>query len=106
MSREFGDNGYHEHGFFHHRVQQLVNTLENEAREDFHKEFIPLFQELYEIAFAISSVEAGDSGLYRSIIETINRLPRLKQVLAKLEDEVRPYQDVAEEAVRRMSDGD
>lgn len=98
MSREFGQ---YNNGYFHDNIRRAIEDLKEESREEFHKEFIPLFEELYEIAWAISSVEAGDSGLYRSINETIERLPAVKKSLAKLEDYLEPYSEVAREAVRQ-----
>ena len=98
MSREFGQ---YNNGYFHDNIRRAVEDLKDEAREGFHKEFIPLLEELYEIAYVISSVEAGDSGLYRSINETIERLPAMKKNLAKLEEYLEPYSEVAREAVRQ-----
>ena len=98
MSREFGEN---RGSFFHGKLYACMEDLRGEAREDFHKKFIPLFEELYEIAWAISSVEAGDSCIDRSIMETMQRIPRMKQFIKNMEDYLTPYQRVAEEAVRK-----
>tara|TARA_R100000951_G_scaffold101420_1_gene92927 strand:+ start:20613 stop:20936 length:324 start_codon:yes stop_codon:yes gene_type:complete len=97
MSREFGN---YIGGYFHDKVRNALEDLEQEAGTGFHKEFIPLFESLYEIAYAISSVEACDSSLDRSIRTTIEQLPKLKQTLKDLEDSVYPYQQVARNAVR------
>lgn len=97
MSREFGEeSGYM---FFHGKIQSAKEDLED-ASFDFHKKFIPLFEDLYEIAYAISSVEAGDSGEARSIIKTIQKIDSLRKNISNIEDSLRPYQDVMEQAVR------
>ena len=98
MSREFGE--YNGGGYFHDKIRSALEDLRTEADTSFHKEFIPLFESLYEIAYAISSVEAGDSLLYRSINTTLEELPRMKKQLSDLEDHLAPYQEVAREAVR------
>lgn len=98
MSREFGEYGQ---GFFHEKLFNCLEDLKFEAREDFHRKFIPLFRELYEIAYAISSVEACDSSIDRTVFETINRLPKIKETIKDLENTVEPYKRVAEEAVRQ-----
>ncbi|NJO49785.1 MAG: hypothetical protein HC840_10440 [Leptolyngbyaceae cyanobacterium RM2_2_4] len=98
MSREFGEYGGG--GYFHDKVRGCLEDLQSEAREKFHKEFIPLFESLYEIAYAISSVEACDSCLDRSITTTMEELPKIKKTIAQLEDTIRPYKNVADNAVR------
>ena len=97
MSREFGENG---NGFFHDKIRNALEDLEHEAVTGFHKEFIPLFESLYEIAYAISSVEAGDSLLNRSISTTMEELPKIKKFIADMEETLHPYKKVAEDAVR------
>lgn len=99
MSREFGEYG--SSGYFHEKIRSALRDLQNEANYEFHKKFIPLFQELHKIAYAISSVEAGDSGLYRSVMETIDKLPKMKKALEELEIYIEPYSDVAREAVTK-----
>ncbi len=99
MSREFGGNGGYG-GFFHDKIRNAKEDLEGEASFELHKEFIPLLESLYEIAYAISSVEAGDSCIDRTISTTLQELPKMKKWVAKMEESLRPYQDVAEAAVR------
>ena len=98
MSREFG-NYYG--GYFHDKIQNALTDLEQEAGTGFHKEFIPLFESLYEIAYAISSVEACDSSLSRSIITTIDELPKMMKTLKNLEKSVEVYQQVSRNAIRQ-----
>ena len=102
MSREFGE--YNGGGYFHHKIGGALNDLIDDAQYDLHKQFIPFFRELYEIAYAISSVEASDSSLSRTITEMINRLPKLKEEITILERSIQPYKDVAEDAIRKMTD--
>jgi len=97
MSREFGD--YHMGGFFHQKIQNAADDLKG-ARCEISKQYIPLLEELYQIAWAISSAEECDSGEDRPIFESINRLPRLKAIISDIEDYVEPYKRVAAVAVR------
>ena len=101
MSREFGDCVG---GYFHQKIGSALNDLMDESKNELHRQFIPLFKELYEIAYVISSVEAADSGQYRSIIETINRLPKMREELNRIEESLRPYKDVMEEAIRQKTE--
>lgn len=101
MSREFGD---HCGGYFHDKIYSCLEDLKHEAGEDFHKKFVPLFQELYEVAYAIASVEAGDSCIDRSIFQSMESIPKMKKVLEDIENELRPYRRVAETAVRKALD--
>lgn len=63
MSREFGE---YVGGYFHDKIESATQDLED-AHYSLHKKLIPVLESLYEIAYAISSVEAGDSGEERSI---------------------------------------
>ena len=101
MSREFGD---YIGGYFHEKIHGALEDLHVESKNEFHRKFIPLLKELYEVAYAISSVEACDSGQYRSILETINRLPAMRKALNEIDEAIRPYQDVIEEAIRQKTE--
>ena len=101
MSREFGEYGGG--GYFHDKLRSCLEDLKEQAGQDFHKEFIPLFEELYEIAYAISSVEACDSCIDRTIFQSMESVPKMKKCLDKIEDKLRPYRRVAEEAVRKSA---
>jgi len=98
MSREFGE---YMGGYFHDKIRNALYDLENESFHGLHKEFIPLFKSLYEVAYAISSVEAGDSNIERTISTTLLELPRMKKCLADVEESLKPYKQVAEDAVRK-----
>lgn len=63
MSREFGECIC---GYFHNKIESAAHDLED-AHYSLHKKLIPVLDSLYKIAYAISSVEAGDSGEERSI---------------------------------------
>lgn len=97
MSREFGD--YTGSMFFHEHVYAAIQDLKT-ADFSLHKEFLPLLENLYDVAYAISSVEAGDSGEYRSIMETISKLDAMYKNLDQIKDAVDPYKQVMEEALR------
>ena len=97
MSREFGEGPG---GFFHDKIRNALEDLRHEADFELHKEFVPLLESLYEIAYAISSAEAYDSGIDRTISTTLQELPKMKKFIAEMEKSLRPYQDVADQAVR------
>ena len=98
MSREFGEGPG---GFFHDKIRNARDDIKHEADWNLHKKFAPLFDELYELAYAISSVEAGDSCLDRTILELMDRLPKIKKWTEDMEEEIEPYRRVAESAVRK-----
>lgn len=98
MSREFGEYGGG--GYFHDKLRNALEDLQHEAREDFHKKFIPLFEQLYELAYAIASVEAGDSCIDRSIFQTMESMPHMRKWMEEMNKELEVYRRVAQEAVR------
>ena len=102
MSREFGEYGGG--GYFHDKMRAALEDLQDCAREDFHKKFIPLFEELYDLAYAISSVEACDSGIDRSIFQALESLPKMKKTLNEIQEDLTAYRRVAEAAVRKAVD--
>ena len=55
MSREFGNQIG---GFFHDKIRNALYDLRQESRVTFHIKYIPIFESLSEIAWAIPSVEA------------------------------------------------
>ena len=97
MSREFGNGQY----FFHEKIRGAKEDLIEESRNNFHAQFIPLLDELYELAYAISSVEAGDSCEDRSIFKAMESVPKMIEILKNIDEkELSKYRRVAEEAVR------
>lgn len=101
MSREFGDYGGG--GYFHSKVESALNDLKEESRDEFHRKFIPLFEELYLISYAIASVEAGDSCIDRSIFQTMESIPKMERWIEKMNQDLEVYRRVAQEAIRNRS---
>jgi hypothetical protein len=97
MSREFGS---YTNGYFHDQMKYAAEDLGGSG-DPLSRLWGKFFDEFYHVAYAISSSEACDSGRDRPILETIERIDRLKKVLWEIEQYVRPYKDVAETAVRR-----
>ena len=98
MSRSFGVWGAS--GFFHQKILNAADDLKDGAEAEISKQYIPLLEELYEIAYTISAVEDGDSGEYAAILESMRRIPRLKEILTDIEIYLEPFRGVAEKAVR------
>jgi hypothetical protein len=59
MSREFGSNRAE---FFHDKIRACISDIEEEALCGQTISLKPLFEDLYILAYAISSLEAGDWG--------------------------------------------
>jgi hypothetical protein len=99
MSREFGE--YYQ-GYFHDRIRQCIEDCEH-GRDPLTKAWANFFRALAPVACSIASSEAFDSTPSDPILMTIEKLPKLKSALAEVEEFVGPYQDVAQEAIRRLS---
>lgn len=97
MSREFGS--YHG-GYFHDKIRNAAEDCREEGRDPLTKLWGSFLEEFAEVAYAISTSEAGDSGTYYPIMETIKRMQELKRRLEVVEYFVQPYQRCMEEAVR------
>lgn len=96
MSREFGENGS---GFFHWKIYNALQDLKD-ADYDFHKRFVPIFERLYDLSYVISSVEACDSGLDRSITSSMDLIPLMIKDLEAINEDLQVYRDVASKAVQ------
>lgn len=97
MSREFGSyNG----GFFHEQIEQAADDCL--AGIDKTTQLWGAFlKEFYDVAYAISTSEAGDSGEYFPIMKTIEKMPILTKKLNDVFAHVEIYNQVAREAVRK-----
>lgn len=98
MSREFGS--FHG-GYFHQKIYEAAEDLRNEAREEFHKEFIDVLGDFYNIAYAISSVEACDASSERSVSEAIIWVPRMIERLKTIDNKLEVYRRLQNEAVKK-----
>lgn len=99
MSREFGDEHYYSKGFMHERVRQAAEVCWG-SRSELTQTFGQLLDELAEVAYAISTAEAGDSTEAYPILETIERLPLIRRRVDALDAFVANYRDVAKRAVQ------
>ncbi len=96
MSREFGSDAS---GYFH---QQMQNAADDclDGRDKLTKLWGAFFKEFYDVAYAISTSEAGDSGPDFPILETIKKLPALKDKFNQIENYCSVFDDVAQKAIR------
>ncbi len=97
MSREFGDTIG---GFFHNKIGYAADDCQT-GRDKLTQLWGEFLREFEEVAYAISTSEACDSGPDYPIFETLERLPALERKLANVKSYVEPYRRVAEEAVRK-----
>lgn len=97
MSREFGS---YINGYFHDQIWQgAEDCLKGDDKiTRLWGEFLKDFS---DIAYAISTSEAADSGEDFPIMKTIEKLPQLQNRLNAIKDHVRVFEKVMEEAVRR-----
>lgn len=95
MSREFGQQS---RGYFHTQMAYAAEDCLGGTDELTRKwgEFLSIFE---DIAYAIASSEAKDSGAYVPIIKTIELLPRLQAEVDKIAKYVAPFKQVADAAV-------
>jgi hypothetical protein len=97
VSREFGDGWG---GYFHTKIQNAAEDCRG-GRDTLTQLWGKFLEEFAEVAYQIAGSEACDSGPYAPIIETINRLPELRQRLAAIQTYVEPFKDCMEDAVRK-----
>lgn len=97
MSREFGS---YASGYFHNKIDDCANDALNGDHE-ITRLWGRFLQELSSIAWNISSAEACDSGVYAPIYESMTRMPSIKAALKDIEEYLRPFEQVAMEAIRQ-----
>lgn len=98
MSREFGEcmGGC----YMHSHVLYAAQDCEGEDHYPITKLLGTILNELYPLAYAVASHEAADAGPDDPLFTAIQQLPRIRDAIKALEAHVRPYQDVAERAIR------
>lgn len=101
MSREFGE---YSSGYFHQKIAGCADDCGG-SRHELTKLWGEFLREFYDVAYAISSHEACDSGAAYPIMESVEKLPVLRKKLDQISSFLRPYQDVMEEAVRKKTEG-
>ena len=84
MSREFGE---YVGGYFHDKIRSAKEDLEL-AHFELHRKLVPILESIYDIAYAVSSVEAGDSGEYASKEALRKNIPILLLQLESLNKKV------------------
>ncbi len=97
MSREFGS---YSAGYLHSQIENAADDLAG-GRDAMTRAWAAFFRAFHPVAYAICSSEACDSGEDDSILETIKQLPELQAALDKVRAHVRPFEMVAQEAVRQ-----
>ena len=98
MSREFGQ--YSGGCYFHDHIRYAFEDAES-GSEDITKLVAALLKPLVEVSYAVSSLEASDSGKLFPVQEVIKALPDLEAAVRALQYYVRDYQDHAEEEAYR-----
>ena len=98
MSGEFGS---YTSGYFWQQIEQAAEDCKG-GGDEMTRLWGAFLVEFAPIAQAIAWSEAGDSGEHGSILETIQRMPHLKQRLAAIENYVAVFRRVADEAIRRQ----
>lgn len=102
MSREFGS---YMSGYFHSQIGGAASDLA-EGSHELTRLWGKWFEEFYDIAYAIASCEANDSGAYDPIMTTIQKLSALEQAMAAIKEYLIPFEDVMEMAIREKIEED
>jgi hypothetical protein len=97
MSREFGSYGS---GYLHEQIDTAANDLAN-GREETTRAWAGFMRVFHDVAYAVCSSEACDSSESRSIMASIDAIPRLRAELDKIESRLRPFKDCMEDAVKK-----
>jgi len=100
MSREFGEHGG---GYFHTKIQNAAEDCRG-GQDTLTQLWGKFLEEFAGVAYQIANSEAGDSGPYAPIIETINRLPELQRRLVAVQSYVEPFKLCMQEAVRKAAE--
>lgn len=96
MSREFGT---YNSGYFHDKIRDCANDC-REGRDPLTKLWGEFLDEFYDVAYAISTSEACDSGPYDPILVNLNKLKTLQGKFDRIQLFLEDYKKVAYEAVR------
>lgn len=97
MSGEFGSYGG---GYFHTQIEQAADDCLSSGNEQITREWGKVLQAFYPVAHAISWCEARDSGVDAPIMATIEHLPDIQKAIDDVKRYVRPFQDIADAALR------
>ncbi len=95
MSREFGS---YESGYFHYQMELAADDCLG-GGDELTRLWGAFFKEFKEIAYAISSSEAGDSSPAYPIFENIKRMDALEKNLSAIKSYLDVYRRVADDAV-------
>ncbi len=102
MSREFGD---YQAGYFHQKLESCASDC-CVGRDPLTKLWGGVLKSMGNIAWSISSSEACDSGPGDSIIQSIRDIDSIQKNLDAVKEFIRPYEQVAKEAVRLSAQKD
>jgi hypothetical protein len=97
MSREFGS---YCNGYFHEQIRLGAEDC-LAGRDDLTRLWGAFLNEFNDIAYAIASSEACDSGPEATVIATIEKMKALKAALSKIEDFTEPHRRCMEHALRK-----
>jgi hypothetical protein len=101
MSREFGE---YERGYFHQKIASCANDCKG-GRDQLTKLWGKFLEEFSHVAHEISNSEACDAGPDAPIIESIKRLPRLRELFMDVQKYLTPYDACMREAIKMHIDG-
>jgi hypothetical protein len=86
-------------GFMHHKIQYAAEDCDQGQYELTHK-LAHILKSLENIAYSVSSIEAGDDAEGSAILDTIKELPKVKAAVDDLENYLRVFGSVAQYAIR------
>ncbi len=97
MSREFGscDSGY-----FHYQMQNAASDC-LAGCDELTRLWGSFFKEFEDVAYAIASSEAGDSGPDFPILETMRKLESIRKAIRDIEWYLKPFDLIATKAVEQ-----
>ena len=96
MSREFGS---YTSGYFHYQMEVAAEDCK-QGDYELTKLWGEFLAEFYDVAYAIASVEAGDSSPEDSILTTMRKMEGLQARLNDIKEYLKPFDRVAQVAVR------
>ncbi len=99
MSREFGS--YNNCGYFHTKVESAADDCLREGHFTITRLWGEVLRSMETIAYAISSAEASDSSEGYPIIQSMQDLARVKDALKGVEDYLKPFHRVVDDAIRK-----
>lgn len=100
MSREFGS---YTSGYFDTQIETAAYDCLG-GHYEHTRLWGEFLKEFSEVAYGIASAEAYDWSEGGAVIRSIRHFPAIRQALKDIEEYLKPFQDVADEAVRKAID--